>query len=181
MAPCVSWPDVMDVDGSGRRVTWLFSTGPRQTISREGCFAPGSAIESHVVAHRAMSNRNAARDTVTDVNEVRSVRGGSGFTPQALATIGARLTAADVPDRGRAFDQGPRLGVPIALGFVTGWAESLRVLNCSLPLDATAVARGRNLFTQTCLAWHGGSKWTARLGCATSSGGRSRHPRPTCG
>ncbi|MCA8950922.1 MAG: hypothetical protein KDE27_15565 [Planctomycetes bacterium] len=149
-------------DGMADGVTWLFPTGPRQTISLEGFFAPGSTVESFLVTtDQKISNWNAVRGSITDFNgNSRAVQGGFGFTPQALATIDAGLTAVDVPDSGLVFNQGPRLGVSNALDFMTEWVASLRVLNRPTDLEPSAVAHGRSLFIQSCASCHGGTKWT---------------------
>lgn len=148
--------------GMADGVTWIFPTGPRQTISLEGFFAPGSTVASDLATtDQKVSNWNGVRGSVTDFNNnARNVQGGFGFTAQALATIDAGLDSADVPDRGLVFNQGPRLGVSNALDFMTEWTASLRVLNRPSNLDDLAVARGRNLFAGSCTQCHGGTKWT---------------------
>ena len=148
--------------GMADGVTWLFPTGPRQTISLEGFFATGSTIDSNLATtDQKMSNWNGVRGSITDFNNnARNVQGGFGFTPQALATIDAGLSPADVPDRGLVFNQGPRVGVSNALDLMTEWVASLRVLNRPSDLDAAAINRGRNLFAGSCAQCHGGTKWT---------------------
>ncbi|MFK7740213.1 MAG: hypothetical protein AB8H80_07805 [Planctomycetota bacterium] len=148
--------------GMADGVTWIFPTGPRQTISLEGFFAPGSTIDSALATtDQKISNWNGVRGSVTDFNNnARNVQGGFGFSLEALATIDAGLEPGDVPDRGLVFNQGPRLGVSNALDFMTQWVASLRVLNRPSNLDELAIARGRTEFAGTCTQCHGGTKWT---------------------
>ena len=148
--------------GHSDTMTWIFPTGPRQTISLDAFFAKGSTIETGLATtDQKISNWNAERNSSTDFNNnSRAVQGGHGFTPQALATIDAGLGVAQVPDAGLVFNGGPRLGVSNALDFETQWIASLRAPNRSTRLDATAVADGRGLFATACANCHGGTKWT---------------------
>lgn len=148
--------------GHSDTITWIFPTGPRQTLSLDAFFAPGSTIETGLATtDQKISNWNAERNSVTDFNNnSRAVQGGFGFTPQALATIDGGLTAAQVPDAGLVFNGGPRLGVSNALDFETQWVASVRAPNRPTTLDTVLVDQGRALFTTSCANCHGGTKWS---------------------
>ena len=165
MASDNNWSSCASCHPGGRAdgVTWLFPTGPRQSVSLEGFFAVGSTIESALdTTDQKLSNWNGVRGSITDFNNnARNVQGGFGFTPQALATIDNGDEPGDVPDRGLVFNQGPRLGVSNALDFMTAWVATIRPLNRPSNLDADALIRGRTLFANNCAECHGGSKWTS--------------------
>ncbi|MGC3970454.1 MAG: hypothetical protein QM775_24895 [Pirellulales bacterium] len=148
--------------GNADGMTWIFATGPRQTISLDAFFARGSTIATGLAStDQKISNWNAERNSATDFNNnSRAVQGGHGFTPQALATIDAGQPAANVPDAGLVFNGGPRLGISNALDFETQWIASLRAPNRASALDQTLVDQGRPLFAANCAACHGGTKWT---------------------
>ncbi len=164
MASNGNWSSCASCHPGGRAdgVTWLFPTGPRQSISLEGFFAHGSTVASELATtDQKISNWNGVRGSITDFNNnARNVQGGFGFTPEALATIDAGQGQADVPDAGLVFNQGPRLGVSNALDLMTEWVASIRPLSRPTDLDDDAVARGRTLFAASCSACHAGSKWT---------------------
>lgn len=148
--------------GHSDTITWIFGTGPRQTLSLDAFFAKGSTIETGLATtDQKISNWNAERNSVTDFNNnSRGVQGGFGFTPQALATIDAGGNAAAVPDAGLVFNGGPRLGVSNALDFETNWVASLNAPNRATTLDAALVADGRTVFAANCASCHGGTKWS---------------------
>jgi YVTN family beta-propeller protein len=148
--------------GHSDTMTWIFGTGPRQTLSLDAFFARGSTVEDGLATtDQKISNWNAERQGVTEFNNnSRAVQGGFGFTPQALAAIDAGLAAAAVADAGLVFNGGPRLGISNALDFETVWVASLRAPNRSTRLDSTVVDQGRALFGNTCATCHGGTKWS---------------------
>lgn len=148
--------------GHADTMTWIFGTGPRQTLSLDAFFAKGSTVENGVATtDQKISNWNAERQGVTEFNNnSRAVQGGFGFTPQALAAIDAGLAAAAVTDAGLVFNGGNRLGISNALDFETVWVASLRAPNRSTRLDQTVVDQGRNLFAGACASCHGGTKWS---------------------
>jgi YVTN family beta-propeller protein len=148
--------------GHSDTITWIFATGPRQTLSLDAFFAPGSTIEDGLATtDQKISNWNAERQGSTEFNNnSRGVQGGHGFTPQALVTIDANLGAGAVPDRGIVFNGSARLGVSNALDFETQWIASLRAPNQPTTLDPVLVDQGRALFGTACASCHGGTKWT---------------------
>ena len=149
-------------DGLADGVTWLFPTGPRQTIALDAFFAPGSTVASNLAStDQKMSNWNAVRGSITDFNNnARNIQGGHGFTPQALATIDAGLEPSQVPDASLVFNQGPRLGVSSALDLMTEWVATVRTFDRPTGLNRFRAAEGRVLFAQNCASCHGGTKWT---------------------
>lgn len=148
--------------GHADTITWIFGTGPRQTLSLDAFFAPGSTIESGLATtDQKIANWNAERQGSTEFNNnSRGVQGGHGFTAQALATIDAGLAANQVPDAGTVFNGSSRLGVSNALDFETQWIASLRAPNKATNLVQADVDQGRTLFGGSCAACHGGTKWT---------------------
>ncbi len=148
--------------GQADTMTWIFGTGPRQTLSLDAFFAKGSTIENNLATtDQKISNWNAERQGSTEFNNnSRAVQGGFGFTPQALATIDAGGLAAAVPDAALVFNGGLRLGISNALDFETQWIASLRAPNRSTRLETTLVDQGRPLFAASCASCHGGTKWS---------------------
>lgn len=146
--------------GHSDTMTWIFGTGPRQTLSLDAFFAPGSTIENGVATtDQKISNWNAERQSSTDFNNnSRAVQGGLGFTPLAPAAADAGLAAA--ADNALVFNSGNRLGISNALDFETAWIASLRAPNAATTLDNTKVAAGRTLFGANCANCHGGTKWS---------------------
>ncbi|MFY9343336.1 MAG: hypothetical protein WAT39_12645 [Planctomycetota bacterium] len=148
--------------GHADTMTWIFATGPRQTLTLDAFFAKGSSIGNGLATtDQKISNWNAERQGSTEFNNnSRGVQGGHGFTNQALATIDAGGAAAAVPDAGTVFNGGLRLGISNALDFETRWIASLRAPNRSKRLNQTLVDQGRPLFGASCASCHGGTKWT---------------------
>ena len=148
--------------GHSDTITWIFPTGPRQTLSLDAFFAPGSTIETGLATtDQKISNWNAERNSSTDFNNnSRAVQGGHGFTPQALAAIDAGLPANQVADAGLVFNGGARLGISNALDFETQWIASVRAPNRPTTLVTTLVDQGRTLFGANCASCHGGTKWS---------------------
>jgi len=132
-------------DGHSDNVTWIFPTGPRQTIALEGTFEKGNINEQRIL------NWNAVRGSVTDFNNnSRGVQGG----------VGHATDVAGVDRSGEVFNHGPVTGVSDALDAMTEWvANSVRAPIMPDPEPASLVA-GRTAFEQKCAACHAGSKWT---------------------
>jgi YVTN family beta-propeller protein len=148
--------------GHADTMTWIFGTGPRQTLSLDAFFAPGSTIENNVATtDQKISNWNAERQGSTEFNNnSRGVQGGHGFTADALPSIDAGEAANQVGDAGTVFNGGRRLGISNALDFETQWIASLRAPNKATNLVQADVDQGRTLFGANCASCHGGTKWT---------------------
>lgn len=122
-------------------VTWIFATGPRQTIPLDSFFAKDNPLDQRI------SNWNAVRSSVTDFNENSvAVQGGKGFAG----------TPAD-PD---VHNHGIDTGASDALDAQTLWVATIRPPILPRPNDGSAEARGRDLFVNNCASCHGGAKWT---------------------
>ncbi len=148
--------------GSADTMTWIFATGPRQTLPLEAFFAPGSTIENNVATtDQKISNWNAERQGSTEFNNnSRAVQGGHGFTADALVSIDAGEAANQVNDAGTIFNGSARLGASNALDFETQWIASLRSPNQPTTLVQADVDQGRALFAGACATCHGGTKWS---------------------
>jgi len=127
-------------DGLADHVTWIFATGPRQTIALDGFFAKDNPHDQRV------SNWSAVRSSVTDFNENSVVvQGGKGF--------------AGTPPNPNVYNHGILQGASDALDAQTLWVQTVRTLNQPVR-DAAAETRGRDLFSANCATCHGGAKWT---------------------
>lgn len=132
-------------DGHADNVTWIFPTGPRQTIALEGSFSKNNLDDQRIM------NWSGVQGSVTDFNNnARGVQGGIGF---ATDVNGADLTAS-------VFNHGPTKGVSDSLDAMSEWvARSVRSPNMPAP-EATSEHIGRQLFASNCSSCHGGDKWT---------------------
>lgn len=128
-------------DGHADNVSWIFVTGPRQTIPLEGTFARNDVSDQRVF------NWSAVQGSYTDFNNnARNVQGGKGF---ATDVRGANRTAL-------AFNHGNVRGVSDSLDAMSDWATTIRA---PIMPDASA-GQGRDVFGQHCASCHGGKKWT---------------------
>jgi YVTN family beta-propeller protein len=131
-------------DGHSDGVTWIFETGPRQTIALEGTFA------RHDSADQRILNWSAVRGSNTDFNNnARGIQGGKGF---ATSVRGVDRTA-------EVFNHGPVSGISDSLDAIQEWVATVRAPNVPHLSSATEQA-GRTLFASQCGACHGGAKWT---------------------
>jgi YVTN family beta-propeller protein len=131
-------------DGHSDNVTWIFETGPRQTIQLEGMFARNDLDDQRLL------NWSAVRGSNTDFNNnARGIQGGKGF---ATDVRGVNRTA-------QVFNHGPMFGVSDSLDAMQEWVATVRApIVPDLP-TATEQA-GRTVFVAQCAACHGGVKWT---------------------
>jgi hypothetical protein len=128
-------------DGHSDRVTWIFPTGPRQTISLDAFFAKDNPGDQRI------SNWSAVRSSVTDFNQNSiNVQGGIGF--------------AGKPPSPDIFNHGIDQGASDALDAETLWVQTVRSPILPQPTDTAALARGRAAFDANCASCHGGAKWT---------------------
>jgi YVTN family beta-propeller protein len=131
-------------DGHSDNVTWIFETGPRQTIPLEGTFAHKDASDQRIL------NWSGVRGSNTDFNNnARGIQGGKGF---ATDVGGENRTA-------RVFNHGPVTGVSDSLDAMHEWVQTVRA-PIMPDLQAPAEAAGRAVFVEYCAACHGGAKWT---------------------
>jgi DNA-binding beta-propeller fold protein YncE len=131
-------------DGHSDNVTWIFPTGPRQTIPLEGTFARNNLNDQRIL------NWSAIRGSPTDFNNnSRAVQGGTGFA----ANVNGVDKSAQV------FNHGPTRGVSDSLDAMTEWIATVRAPNVPA-IAADVETRGRALFLGVCAGCHGGTKWT---------------------
>jgi YVTN family beta-propeller protein len=131
-------------DGHSDGVTWIFETGPRQTIPLEGMFARHDSTDQRIL------NWSAVRGSNTDFNNnARGIQGGKGF---ATSVRGSDRTAA-------VFNHGPVTGISDSLEAIQEWVATVRAPNVPQPAPATEQA-GRTVFAAQCGSCHGGAKWT---------------------
>lgn len=128
-------------DGLADGVTWIFATGPRQTIPLDAFFAKDNPADQRI------SNWNAIRSSVTDFNNNSiNVQGGTGF--------------AGTPPDPAIFNHGISQGASDALDAQTLWVQTVRPPVLPDPTDDTSLQLGRDLFGDNCASCHGGAKWT---------------------
>jgi DNA-binding beta-propeller fold protein YncE len=141
-----AWSDCASCheDGHSDNVTWIFPTGPRQTIPLEGTFARNDLSDQRVL------NWSAIRGSVTDFNNnSRAVQGGKGFATD----VGGVDKSAQV------FNHGVTKGISDSLDAMTEWVATVRASNVPAA-SPNATAAGRALFADNCASCHGGVKWT---------------------
>lgn len=133
-------------DGHSDNVTWVFPTGPRQSIALEGTFANGNIHDQRIL------NWNGVRGSITDFNNnSRGVQGGTGH---ATNVRGVDRTA-------EVFNHGPTEGISDALDALTQWvAKAVRAPIQPAPRSAFDARLGRQIFELACADCHGGEKWT---------------------
>lgn len=127
--------------------TWIFATGPRQTIPLDGTAFSDSN-------HR-ITNWNAVRSSMTEFNNnSRNVQGGEGFVDDFDA-------AGEIPAPDPViFNHGITQGASDAWDAMTQWMVDLRPVNVPQG-DAATIAAGRTVFIANCASCHGGPKWTS--------------------
>jgi YVTN family beta-propeller protein len=131
-------------DGHSDNVTWIFETGPRQTIPLEGMFARNDLTDQRIL------NWSGVRGSNTDFNNnSRGIQGGKGF---ATDVRGEDRTA-------RIFNHGPVSGISDSLDALQEWVATVRAP--IVPhLSASEEATGKAVFVAQCAGCHGGAKWT---------------------
>jgi DNA-binding beta-propeller fold protein YncE len=135
-------------DGHSDNVTWIFETGPRQTIGLEGMFTHDVPdVAGRLLDQRAL-NWSAVRGSNTDFNQNSiGIQGGKGF---ATETQTGNRTAF-------VFNHGPVFGVSDSLDALQEWVTTVRAP--IVPQLANGAA-GRAVFDEHCATCHGGAKWT---------------------
>lgn len=133
-------------DGLADGVTWIFATGPRQTLPLDAFFAKDNPDDQRI------SNWSAVMGSVTDFNNnSRGVQGGIGF--------------AGNPPNPKIYQHGITQGASDALDAQTLWVQTVRPPIVPQPTDTAARDRGRTVFqtpvgTFSCADCHGGQKWS---------------------
>src|SRR6185295_11917735 len=121
-------------DGHADNVTWIFETGPRQTIPLEGTFARNDLNDQRIL------NWSAVRGSNTDFNNnARGIQGGIGFA-----------TNVDGVDKTpQVFNHGPTKGISDSLDAMSEWVATVRApIMPAAP--AAAETHGRELFGTFC-------------------------------
>jgi YVTN family beta-propeller protein len=127
-------------DGLSDNVTWIFGTGPRNTVPLDGFFAKDNPGDQRI------SNYSAVMGSITDFNNnSRNVQGGIGF-------------AGDPPNP-NIFQHGFTQGASDALDAMTLWVQTVRA-PIMPAIAASDVTAGRAVFEDNCASCHGGAKWT---------------------
>jgi DNA-binding beta-propeller fold protein YncE len=135
-------------DGHSDNVTWIFETGPRQTIPLEGMFTHDVPDTAGRLLDQRVLNWSAVRGSNTDFNQNSiGIQGGKGF---ATETQTGDHTAF-------VFNHGPIFGVSDSLDALQEWVTTVRAP--IVPQLANAAA-GRLVFEEHCSSCHGGAKWT---------------------
>lgn len=131
-------------DGHSDNVTWIFETGPRQTIPLEGTFARNDLDDQRIL------NWSAVRGSNTDFNNnARGIQGGRGFATDVNGVDRSALV----------YNHGPTKGVSDSLDAMSEWVATVRA-PIMPAIAANVEAHGRALFITSCASCHGGAKWT---------------------
>jgi YVTN family beta-propeller protein len=141
-------------DGLADGVTWIFGTGPRQTIPLDGMFNKGTNVSD-----QRLLNWSAIRGSNTDFNaNSRAVQGGCGFASDNFAPGQCFTMGAATPANPAIYDHGITQGGSDALDAETLWIfAAVRPLNQPQPRNLSA---GATVFAANCASCHGGAKWT---------------------
>jgi len=137
------WSDCASCHPDGRtdNVTWIFGTGPRQTLSLDAFFSKLNPADQRI------SNWSAVMGSITDFNNnARGVQGGTGF--------------AGNPPPAAIFQHGITEGASESLDAMTLWVQTVRTPILPAAEDPAAAASGELLFVANCASCHGGAKWT---------------------
>ena len=130
-------------DGLTDNVAWIFTDGPRNTISLDAFFAKDNPVDQRI------SNWSAIRSSVTDFNNnSRNVQGGIGFS---------FVDGDPMVVNPNIFNHSISQGASDALDLQTLWVQTIRPLNQPQPASVNA---GRAVFEDSCASCHGGAKWT---------------------
>jgi YVTN family beta-propeller protein len=130
-------------DGHSDNVTWIFETGPRQTIPLEGMFTHKTAQFLDRLKDQRVLNWSAVRGSNTDFNaNAIGIQGGTGFAGSRAAEI---------------FNHGPIFGISDSLDALQEWVATVRA---PIVPDLANEAPGRAVFDANCASCHGGDKWT---------------------
>src|SRR5262245_8959252 len=140
-------------DGLADGVTWIFGTGPRQTIPLDGMFSKQNPDDQRIL------NWSSVRGSNTDFNNnSRVTQGGCGFASDDVAPGQCFTLGAATPANLAIYDHGIVQGGSDALDAQTLWIfAAVRPLHQPQPMNS---ADGRAVFMTNCASCHGGAKWT---------------------
>lgn len=128
-------------DGLADGVTWIFGTGPRQTLPLDAFFSKVDPDDQRI------SNWSGVMGSVTDFNNnARGVQGGVGF--------------AGNPPPATIFQHGITVGGSDSLDAMTAWCRTIRAPIVPTTDDPVAFVNGAVLFEQNCASCHAGEKWS---------------------
>ncbi len=131
-------------DGHSDNVTWIFETGPRQTIPLEGTFARNNLQDQRIL------NWSGVRGSNTDFNNnARAIQGGKGFATDV----------GGVDNTAKVFNHGPTSGISDSLDAMSEWVATVRA-PIMPAITAAQDQAGRAVFVTNCASCHGGTKWT---------------------
>ena len=142
-------------DGLADGVTWIFGTGPRQTIPLDGMFSKQNPDDQRIL------NWSSVRGSNTDFNaNSRVTQGGCGFASDDVAPGQCFTLGAATPANLAIYDHGIVQGGSDALD-----AQTLWIFAAVRPLqqpqgNPAMLANGRQVFDANCASCHGGAKWT---------------------
>ena len=140
-------------DGLADGVTWIFGTGPRQTIPLDGMFSKQNPEDQRLL------NWSAVRGSNTDFNNnSRATQGGCGFASDDFDPGQCFVKGNTTIANPAIYDHGIVQGGSDALDAQTLWIfAAVRPLHQPKPADTTA---GETVFGANCASCHGGAKWT---------------------
>ncbi len=128
-------------DGLADGVTWIFGTGPRQTLPLDAFFSKLNPTDQRI------SNWSGVMGSITDFNNnSRGVQGGKGF-------------AGDPPPTS-IFQHGITQGASDALDAMTVWVQTVRSPILPAASNQNLFFTGESVFTANCASCHGGAKWS---------------------
>lgn len=163
-------------EGVTDNVTWIFATGPRQTMSMASTFAHLNPRNQKTL------NWDGVRGNVHEFNNnARAIQGGVGQAHDGNPVIPAGETTASTERTFDVFNHGPKGGTAILnagtdpdeqvsgpekgmsdiLDAMDKFVTTLREPNMDPPrLTAPETAQAESLFARHCAACHGGAKWS---------------------
>ena len=140
-------------DGHSDNVTWIFETGPRQTIPLEGMFTHDVPDVAGRLKDQRALNWSAVRGSNTDFNQnAIGIQGGTGFAKETATGDRSALV----------FNHGPVFGISDSLDALQEWATTIRA---PIVPDLANEQAGRAVFDAT-----------ARHATVVRSGPRARPP-----
>ena len=153
-------------DGLTDNITWVFGAGPRQTTSQDGTFSHGAGAQK-----QRMLNWTAINDEMHDFEaNTRGVSGGLGAITTGQPGDCGQLDkeqpvtlAGGLQTPAKELADDPTIA---ACGHkdwddITAYVTTIQPVHAKKSLDAAAIARGRQLFTDGgCMKCHGGAGWT---------------------